>query len=210
MERTFGSEDFKDMPRFYRANLINSATGLKPAMLLGSINAAGLTNLALFSSVFHIGSDPALVGFIQRPVGRSGDSFRNITATRVYTLNHVHREFLLKAHYTSAHFPADTSEFETCQLTPQYLDGFAAPFVRESRLKLGLSLVETIPIPHNGTHLVIGKVECLLAGEDLLSEDGHLKLAEAGDVAVAGLEHYHEAGWLQALGYAHADQLPVF
>jgi flavin reductase (DIM6/NTAB) family NADH-FMN oxidoreductase RutF len=104
------TDDLTAMARVYRANLINSISGYKPAMLIGTKNADGMLNLAIFSSIVHLGADPALIGFIQRPVGVSGDTFRNIMETKQYTINHVHKEIVEKSHYTSA--KTETSEFD--------------------------------------------------------------------------------------------------
>ena len=201
---------FAGYERIYRANLINSVTGYKPAMLIGTTNLDGQHNLAIFSSVVHLGADPALVGFIQRPVGVSGDTFRNITANGVYTINHIHEHFVEKAHYTSARFESSVSEFEACKLTPQYLEGFPAPFVSESSIKFGLELVEVVPIRHNNTSLVIGAVKHILLDEGCIEENGNLNLNSVNDVCISGLENYHQVEKLRSLPYASVKNLPAF
>ena len=202
--------DFSNFSRFYRANLINSITGYKPAMLVGTQNKEGKHNLAIFSSVVHLGADPALIGFIQRPVGVSGDTFRNISATGVYTINHVHESFVEKAHYTSARFEAEISEFDACKLTPEHIDGFGAPFVKESLVKIGMELVEVIPITHNDTKLVIGKIKHLIIDEQAIREDGNVDLEKLNSVAISGLENYHRVSPLQTFPYAKVEHLPTF
>lgn len=196
------------MERFYRANLINSISGFKPVALIGTQNKSGQTNLALFSSIVHLGADPALIGFIQRPVGQSGDTFRNIQENPFYTINLVPQDILVQAHYTSARFPSDVSEFDACGLTETYESGFPAPFVNECPVKIGLQLVEVIPIRHNNTQLVIGKVELLLFAEALLQPDGNIALHEAGLLAVSGLETYHKPVRVASLPYAKVENVP--
>lgn len=196
------------MERFHRANLVNGLSGFKQAMLVGTQDREGVPNLALFSSIVHLGADPAMLGFIQRPVGVSGDSFRNLMATGVYTLNHVHDGMVERAHQTSARYPSEVSEFEACHLTPLYIDGFAAPFVRESRVRIGMELVEVVPIAHNDTKLVIGKVAHILLPEECVMADGDLDLNVVGSVAVSGLETYHRVERMVRLPYAKADRKP--
>jgi flavin reductase (DIM6/NTAB) family NADH-FMN oxidoreductase RutF len=191
--------DLKSYERFYRANLVNSITGYKPAMLIGTQDEEGLHNLAIFSSVVHLGADPALIGFIQRPVGVSGDTFRNITSRGVYTINHVHAGFVEKAHYTSARFESSVSEFEACRLTPEFLAGFEAPFVKESRVKMGLELVEIIPIKHNDTKLVIGQIRHILIDPVCVEDSGNINLNIVDSVCSSGLENYHAASKLEDL-----------
>ena len=64
----FLQKDILAMERLPRLKLINSITGYKPGNLIATINGQGQTNLAIFSSVVHIGSDPALLGFFMRPL----------------------------------------------------------------------------------------------------------------------------------------------
>ena len=64
----FTPAEWQSWERFYRANFINSLTGFKSSSLIGTINAQGVPNLGMFSSMVHIGSDPALIGYINRPV----------------------------------------------------------------------------------------------------------------------------------------------
>jgi flavin reductase (DIM6/NTAB) family NADH-FMN oxidoreductase RutF len=209
-ELHLSSEDLEGYERFYRANLVNSITGYKPAMLIGTQDHAKRTNLAIFSSVIHLGADPALVGFIQRPVGVSGDTFRNIMANGVYTINHVHESFVEKAHYTSAKFESGVSEFEACKLTPLHIEGFDAPFVKESGVRLGMELVEVIPITHNNTKLVIGKIRHIHLDPLCLNEDGNVNLEKLNAVAISGLENYHQVRKLRSFPYAKVENLPGF
>jgi len=117
--------------RIKRLNLINACTGIKPANLIGTIAKNGQENLAIFSSIVHLGSNPALIGFILRPEGEvRRDTFENIRETGVYTINHIGQSFVKKAHYTSAKFNQEVSEFERCKLKSEYIAGFQAPFVQ--------------------------------------------------------------------------------
>ncbi|RSK33196.1 flavin reductase family protein [Hymenobacter metallilatus] len=199
--------DIACLEKVYRLNLINAITGFKPANLLGTANEQGRTNLAIISSVVHLGSNPALLGLVMRPPTVERHSYDNIRATRSYTLNHVHAGIMRAAHLTSANFAREESEFETCGLTPEYLDGFAAPYVQESRLRIGLTLVQELPIEANGTVLLVGAVEHVYLPEnDVQRADGSLDLAAAGTVALSGLDTYYEATPLARYGYARPHQ----
>lgn len=63
----FSKEDISKMSSIYRLNMINSCTGYKSANLIGTKSKKGVTNLAVFNSVIHLGSNPPLIGFILRP-----------------------------------------------------------------------------------------------------------------------------------------------
>ncbi len=188
--------------RFYRANFINSLTGFKSLSLIGTVNSKGQTNLGVFSSIVHIGSDPALVGYINRPTKAAPHTLANIQATGVYTINHVHPTFLERAHQSSAKYPEQVSEFEEVGLTPEFLENMKAPFVKESRVKYALSLKEIIPITLNNTFLVIGEIQHVKLEDDILLEDGFLSLDKAASLCSNGIDGYYSTQLIDRYEYA--------
>ena len=193
--------------RFYRANFINSLTGFKSASLIGSMNEQGVPNLAMFSSMVHIGSDPALIGYINRPVAAAPHTIANISANGWYTVNHIHSSFLGQAHQTSAKYPEAVNEFEAVGLTAEYLEGVKAPFVKESHIKYALSLKEIIPIQLNDTFLVIGQLEQVWIDNALQPQkDGFLALDQAGTICSNGLDAYYKTELIDRYAYAKPDQ----
>lgn len=194
-----------------RINLVNSLSGYKPANLIGTMSAAKQTNLAIFSSVLHLGTTPPLFGFVTRTTGDvPRHTYENIVETGVYTINHVHESFVEKAHFTSAKFGRETSEFAACQLTEEYLDGFDAPFVKESVIKLGLEFVEEIPIKLNGTILIIGQLQHLIMPESSLLKDGNVDLHAAGGSCISGLDGYHRVERAYRFPFARPSSIPDF
>ncbi len=207
----FTKENLGELDKLARVNLINSISGYKPANLIGTVSAAKQTNLAIFSSVVHLGTNPPLFGFVTRPTTEvPRHTYENIKEIGVYTINHVHESFVERAHYTSAKFDRETSEFAACQLTEEYLDDFAAPFVRESAVKLGLRFVEEIPIKLNGTILIIGELEHLILPENVLQTDGSVDLNSAGDVCISGLDGYHAVEKAVRFPFAKPNNVPKF
>ncbi len=200
-----------ELPKIRRLNLINSITGIKPANMIGTANEKGENNLAIFSSVVHLGSKPPLIGFILRPYSDvRRHTWENIEANGVYTINHVHQSNIEQAHYTSAKFEADESEFSHCHFTPEYIYGFKAPFVLESKIKIGLSFHSAIPIPANNTTLVIGKIEHLIVPDEVVQENGQINLAEAGGTGISGLNCYYDLSYKEEFPYARKSELPEF
>jgi len=207
----FTKTDIENLSKIKRLNIINSVTGVKPANLIGTQSKDGLLNVAIISSVIHLGSNPGLLGFILRPTGEvPRHSYENIRETGVYTINHVHQEFIKQAHYTSAKFDRDESEFDLCCLEEQFLAGFSAPFVKNSKLKLAMTLVEEIPIPLNGTVMIIGAIEHVFLPEEALSDEGYINLASMGSVGISGLNSYYELNHLSTFPYARVEELPDF
>lgn len=203
------SGDIKEMDRIYRLNLINSLSGYKSANLIGT-EADGLSNLAIFNSVVHLGANPPLLGMIQRPHTVERQTLENIRSSKTYTINHLTESLIERGHYTSANFAREESEFEECMIEKEYLNGFDAPFVRESPVKLGMRLVEEIPIKSNGTILIVGEIEIAEIDERLLTESGQLDLNQGNIVAISGLNRYHKVKEIAKFPYARKEELPDF
>ncbi len=199
---SFNISDIESWERFYRANFINSLTGFKSVNLIGTVSEQGELNLGIFSSIVHIGSNPPLVGYINRPVKAAPHTLANINATKVYTINHIHPSFVQRAHQTSAKYEAGISEFSEVGLTPEFHENIAAPFVKESIIKYALSLQQIIPIELNDTILVIGKIISIQIENDIVSEDGFLHLDKAASVCSNGLDAYYTTELIERYSYA--------
>jgi flavin reductase (DIM6/NTAB) family NADH-FMN oxidoreductase RutF len=199
----FTPTGWQSWERFYRANFINSLTGFKSASLIGTINAQGVPNLGMFSSMVHIGSDPALIGYINRPVAAAPHTLANIKSNGFYTVNHIHPSFVDKAHQTSAKYPDEVNEFKEVGLTEEYLEGINVPFVKESAIKYLLSLKEIVPITLNDTFLVIGQLEQVLIDPSLQpTADGFLELDQIGSICSNGLDAYYNTTLIERYAYA--------
>ena len=206
----YTKEDIEQLDRITRLKIINSSTGIKPANLIGTINNMGQTNLAIFSSVVHLGSNPALLGFISRPrTSEVGHTYKNILENGYYTINHIHQEFIKNAHYTSAKFDAEISEFERCGLTEHYIKNFTAPFVKESSFKIGLRFKEAIDIKLNGTVLMIGEIENIILPDEAMV-DNDIDLEVTNGVGISGLNSYYSLRKIEKHPYVRINEVPEF
>jgi len=197
------------MDRIYRLNLINSITGIKPGNLIGTKSKDDKSNLAIISSVVHLGSNPALLGFVMRPQQPvKHHTYQNITETGVYTINHIPNNLTERAHYTSAKFEKDVSEFAACGFTEEYVSEFSAPFVAESEIKVSMRFTEEIHIKTNNTILIIGAVEHIIVSNKALNNDGSINLEEANSVGISGLDSYYKLNKIAAYPYARLESLP--
>ncbi len=101
------NKEIIDLPKIKRLNIINSITGVKPGNLIGTVNEVQITNLAVFSSIVHLGSNPALLGFILRPAGKiKRHTYENIIQKKFFSINHINEDMIDKAHLTSLKFPS--------------------------------------------------------------------------------------------------------
>ena len=197
------------MDQRFRTQLINSMPGVKALNLVGTRDAEGRENLAIFNSIFHVGANPPYLGMVIRPDSVDRHTWQNIQATESYTLNAVGADFYAKAHQTSARYDNQTSEFDAVGLIPEYRDGVIAPFVAESAIKIGLELQEFQRVACNGTLIVIGKVVYVEINQALITEDGSVDLVKAQSVGSIGLDGYVDLSWIDRLSYAKPDREPI-
>ncbi len=203
----FDNAAISQMEQRFRANFINSITGFKSANLIGTIGKDNHTNLAVFSSVLHLGSHPPLLGFITRPNSVARHTYENIKNTHVFTVNHIHTEIINKAHQTAARYDATVSEFDATGLHTYFQEKFVAPFVKEAHIKIACQYVNEYSIKENGTILVVGAMQDIYIPEGIHSDDGWIDLSAANTVTVNGLDSYSKPVLIDRLSYAKPDRI---
>lgn len=206
----YSKSDLKALPNRYRSNLINSITGFKTANLIGTANGLGNTNLAIFNSVMHIGANPAMMGFVLRPLDVPRNTYRNIAETQYFTINAIAESFTGRAHQTSAKYPETLSEFEEVGLEPGYWADFPAPYVKESPIRIGLEFLEDIPFKSNGCRLIIGGIQHLEMNDSILASDGFAELDKANIVSIGGLDAYYKTRLINRFEYARPGKEAEF
>ncbi|GAA3612639.1 flavin reductase [Flavivirga amylovorans] len=186
----FNEEAIEKLDHLYKINLINSCSGYKSANLMGTASKDGLENVAVFSSVTHIGSSPAMLGFFLRPTTVIRNTYENIKTTGFYTINHIHENIIQEAHHTSAKYEASISEFDVTSLSSEYKNNFHAPFVKNTPVQLAMEFVEEYHIKANNTILIVGKIIDLYINNKIIEEDGFINLSKADVAAINGLDGY--------------------
>ena len=199
----YSRTDIDQMDKIFRLNLINSCTGFKSANLLGTKSLNDVSNVAVFSSITHLGSNPPLIGFILRPTTVPRDTYRNIKDTSVFTVNHIYSDIIEDAHHTSAKYPDEVSEFTKTDLQEEFLGDFSAPFVKDAKIRLGCTFLNEYEIKENDTLLLVSQVDHLyVADQEILQTDGWLKLQNADTVTINGLDGYAKTALIDRYPYA--------
>ncbi len=194
--------DIDKMSKIFRLNLINSITGYKSANLIGTKTDNKINNVAIFSSVTHLGSDPPLIGFITRPENGNRNTYNNILKNKIFTINHIVKNQIISAHQSSAKYPKNVSEFDKTDLKVEFKNNFDAPFVKDSPVQIGCSFVNKYFIKENKTTLMIGQVEMLFINKKLLVEDGFVQLDREDIITVNGLDGYALPKLIKRIPYA--------
>jgi len=203
----FNTEDINDFSMLYRLNMINSITGYKSANMIGTRSNSGKENVAIFSSITHLGSNPALLHFTLRPNTVPRDTYKNIKENKVFTVNHVSLNQIEEAHHTSAKYDEAISEFDQTLLEAEYKIDWYAPFVKGSPVALGCRYLNEYYIEENGCVLIIAAIEHIFIENKLLKDDGWVKLESGKVVAINGLDGYTLPRLQQRIEYARPRKI---
>ena len=202
------TQDIAEMDKIFRLNLINSCTGYKSANLIATKSVDGFENVAIFSSITHLGSNPAMLGFILRPTTVPRDTYKNLRETGFFTVNHVSVDIIAAAHQSSASYDSGVSEFDKTGLKPEYKDGIDIPFVENAPVQLLCKYLNEYEIKENGTIHVIASIENVFVSEDLIGSDGWLQLDKGNVVAINGLDGYCLPKLIDRFEYARPNVAP--
>ena len=202
----FSKAEIAELNNRYRNNLINSISGYKSANLIGTISKTGTTNLAVFNSIVHLGSNPALLGFILRPTTVPRHSFSNMKENGVFTVNHIAKNQIEAAHHTSAKYPEEISEFDQTELNPVYKNDFAAPFVEGAPVQIACRYVNDYLIEENDTRLVVGAIEAVYIDDKMILDDGWVQLDLGEVVTINGLDGYALPQLIERFPYARPKE----
>lgn len=183
-------DDISQMEKLERLNIINSCTGYKSANLIATISKDGVPNVAVFSSITHLGSNPGLLGFIVRPTTVPRDTYENLKGIGFFTVNHITSNMIADAHHTSANYDVGISEFDKTNLEEEYKNDLEVPFVKGSPIQLYCKYMNEYYIKENDTIHVIASIEHVYYNENMEHKDGWLQLDKGNVVAINGLDGY--------------------
>jgi flavin reductase (DIM6/NTAB) family NADH-FMN oxidoreductase RutF len=193
--------DIQNLEKIFKINLINSCSGFKSANLLGSISEEGISNVAVFSSVTHLGSNPPTLGFILRPTTVPRDTYKNIKDSGIFTINHIHEAIIEDAHHTSAKYPKEVSEFDKTNLEEEFKGKFKAPFVKGAPVQMSMKFIEEVYVPSNDVLLIVSQIEELYIDDALLQTDGLINLSKGNIATINGLDTYAVPNFKKQLSY---------
>ena len=202
----FTKDELSTMSKVPRLNLLNCITGYKSANLIATVSKEGISNVAIFSSVTHLGSEPPLIGFILRPTTVPRDTYKNIKETGYFTVNHITSAMIADAHHTSSGYEESISEFDKTNLEAEYIENNKFPFVKGSPVKLFCKYLNEYKIEENGCLHIIASVEELYVEDNLLHEDNWIQLDRGNVVAINGLDGYAVPKIKDRFQYARPDQ----
>lgn len=205
--QVFNKEDIFKLNKIYRINLINSCSGFKSANLLGTISEEGITNVAVFSSVTHLGSSPPTLGFILRPTTVPRNTHKNLKDLGYFTINHIWEDVIEDAHHTSAKYADEISEFDMTNLEPEFKGEQKAPFVKGAPVQMSMKFIEEIYVPSNDVMLIVAQIQELYVKGELLENDGLINLSKGNVATINGLDTYAIPKFKKQLSYQRPKEI---
>lgn len=197
----FTFKNIQNLEKLYKINLINSSSGFKSANLLGSISKEGVSNVAVFSSVTHLGSNPPTLGFILRPTTVPRNTYKNIKETGIFTINHIYEDIIDDAHHTSAKYPEEISEFDKTNLEEEFKGNYKVPFVKGCPVQMSMKFIEEVYVSSNDVMLIVAQIQELYVDDELLEKDGLINLSKGKVLAINGLDTYTTPIFKKQLSY---------
>lgn len=199
-------QQIEQLEQRFRTTFINSLAGYRQAVLVGTRSANGVSNLAIFNSLIHLGANPALFGLISRPApeGVQRHTLQNILDSGQYSINYVSAAYMQQAHQTSARYAQNESEFQRVGFGECHLPGFAAPCVEQAVVRIAMQFQQLIPIELNNTALIIGSISQVQFNGVEVAPDGFVNLSPAQVLISQGLNAYFTGTELARLPYAKA------
>ncbi len=185
-----GPEVWRTYPRREFAAWFNQLEGLRSSVLVGTQSSAGQTNLAVFSSLTHVGARPPLVGLVFRPLTVERHTYENLRATGFYTINHLPVARIGQGHRTSAKLPRGESEFAAVGLTAA-ASSAAAPYVAEASVSMLCEFAEEHLVASNDTRFVVGAVRELRLPAGAVFGGERVDWTALGATVVSGLYDYY-------------------
>ena len=200
------NHDIAGMEQRYRTTFINSLSGFHPVVLIGSRSVSGKSHLATFNSLVHIGANPPLFGLISRPDTVKKQTLTNIRETGVYSINFLSTEHIGSIHRAAARFDDAADKFRETGLTECTPPGSELPFVEEAVIKIGMRCESIIPIPANGTWLIVGGISEIEIRKEIIAPDGFVRMHEEKIAACAGLDAYYASSLINRFAYPKPGQ----
>lgn len=200
----FTSETLQALPSRERATLINAISGIRSANLIATRGDAA-TNLSVFNSVTHLGSNPALLGMVFRPLSVERHTYSNIKNYKDFTINAITTAMVPKAHQTSAKYPEGVSEFDAVGFQPLFREETHVPFVEESPIQV-LCTYSQEHVLENQCILLTASIKAIWIDERGLSKDHFVNHEQLQTVGIGGLDAYYTTRLEGRYAYAKPDQ----
>lgn len=176
-------------------NPLKAIVAPRPIGWISSCGKDGSVNLAPYSFFNAVSEDPAIVIFSAQASGpeQQKDTLRNVTETKVFTVNIVGANQVQAMNISSGDYPYDENEFNTAGLKMVPGTTVNVPHVGNVPAALECTLLQKITLPANergGYYTaILGTVTGIFVDESVVV-DGKINYALLAPVARMGYQDY--------------------
>jgi flavin reductase (DIM6/NTAB) family NADH-FMN oxidoreductase RutF len=153
----------------------------RPIAWVSSVDAAGHLNLAPFSYFTIAATNPLTLLFCPqyKVGGAEKDTLRNIETTGEFVINLTNEETAEAMNLTATELAPGESEFTWAGLSPLPSERIAVPRVAGAPVAFECRLQQVIRVGSEqvgGGAIVLGEVQAIHLADDLLDENGYIRL----------------------------------
>lgn len=172
----------------------------KPALVIGSYDAAGNPNIMTAAWVGIANSNPLSIAVSMRPATYS---YGSVTASKSFTVNIPSSEMAKYVDYVGRFSGKDVDKFKETGLTPVRAEFVNAPYVKEFPIIIECELTATHEL---GSHRqFIGKVIDVKVDEAILNGEGKVDVNLLNPLIYAGGNYYETGRFIAKVGEALND-----
>ena len=186
-----------DPPQAYR--LLTGVVVPRPIAWVATRSAAGVLNVAPFSTFTYVSTKPPMVGFnVGRRTGRRKDTANNIFATGEFVVHVVDESLLEPMHESACEHPPEVSEPQLLGLESTPSDFISVPRLVAPRIALECRLHQAIPFGATGAEFLVGEVLAFHIRDDLIT-DGKIDSTALNPVCRLAGPRYATLGQVRTL-----------
>lgn len=172
----------------------------KPALVIGSYDAAGKPNMMTAAWVGIANSNPLSIAVSMRPATYS---YGSVTETKSFTVNIPSSEMAKYVDYAGRFSGKDVDKFKETGLTPVRAEFVNAPYVKEFPIVIECELTAFHDL---GSHRqFIGKVIDVKVDEAILNAEGKVDVNLLNPLIYAGGNYYETGRFIAKVGEALND-----
>ncbi len=172
----------------------------KPALVIGSYDAAGNPNIMTAAWVGIANSNPLSIAVSMRPATYSHGS---VTESKFFTVNIPSSEMAKYVDYAGRFSGKDVDKFKETGLTPVRAEFVNAPYIKEFPIVIECELTATHEL---GSHRqFIGKVIDVKVDEAILNGEGKVDVNLLNPLIYAGGNYYETGRFIAKVGEALND-----
>ena len=179
----FYTKDILKKSKSFKDNLLHTATGARETFLIASQSLNKKTTISSCSSILSSEQNSFKLRIHLNLEKNHLNIYRDIIATKMFSINAIDSQRSEMGQYT---VPLEHTETTTADYELQYSRDKTLVFVKNSTLKIGLELLDDIPLENELQRMLIAKIKSIEVDKN--------HITAAGKILYFKEKEMHEAG----------------